>query len=71
MSATKGRLVLFLISGIAFASSISFTADLDMSHPASSRALICSTTASISLVLAVVIDWIEIGESPPIATSPT
>ena len=54
----------------ASASSQCGTATRTMSTPAATREAICCRVALMSAVFVVVIDWIEIGASPPIFTEP-
>ena len=66
-----GILISFFISLSAAASSKSFTAILIISQPAFSNFFIWETVDFISFVFVLVIDWIEIKESPPTGTLPT
>src|SRR5262245_53304376 len=60
-----------LISLRTAASSFLGTVTRTISQPASSRRWIWATVASTSLVSGVVIDWTQIGLSPPTTLSPT
>ena len=66
-----GMLVCFTICDRAFVESSSGHETLTMSAPASSRSLICFTVPAISVVRVLVMDWTDIGASPPTKTSPT
>ena len=71
MSAMTGTVDFAAIASSALASSQCGTATRTMSTPAATSDAICCNVASMSEVLVVVIDWIEIGASPPTATLPT
>ncbi len=71
MSATTGTVDFAAIASNAFASSQCGTATRTMSTPAATSDAICCSVALMSAVLVVVIDWIEMGASPPTATPPT
>src|SRR5215207_2556655 len=71
MSATTGTVDLAAIAVRASASSQCGTATRTMSTPAATSEAICCRVALMSAVLVVVIDWMRIGASPPIVTSPT
>src|SRR5512132_2349598 len=70
-SATTGTVDLAAIAVRASASSQCGTATRTMSTPAATSEAICCRVALMSAVLVVVIDWMRIGASPPIVTSPT
>ncbi len=71
MSAMTGIWLCLAISGRASASSCDGTATRTMSQPVAVSSAICCSVALTSEVSVVVIDWTEIGASPPTATEPT
>src|SRR5919197_1397237 len=71
MSATTGTVDLAAIAVSASASSQWGTATRTMSTPAATNDAICCRVALMSAVFVVVIDWMRMGASPPIVTSPT
>ena len=71
MSAMIGSPAPSTIAGSASASGMPGTATRTMSTPASRRRPTCSSVASTSYVLVVVIDWMLTGAPPPIAMPPT
>jgi len=71
MSAMIGSPAPATIAGSASASGIPGTATRTMSAPASRRRRTCSSVASTSCVLVVVIDWTLTVAPPPMATPPT
>ena len=70
MSATTGTVDFAAIATSASASSQCGTATRTMSTPAATSEAICCSVALMSAVFVVVIDWIDTGASPPIATPP-
>ena len=71
MSATTGTVDFAAIATSASASSQCGTATRTMSTPVATSEAICCSVALMSAVFVVVIDWIETGASPPIATRPS
>jgi hypothetical protein len=71
MSAITGICDFRAITGSASASSWLGQATRTMSQPAAVSSAICWRVASISVVRVVVMDWTEIGASPPTWTEPT
>src|SRR5579872_907588 len=71
MSATSGTGEPALILSQAAAAFASGTETRAISQPAAASAWICSSVAAQSSVRVVVIDWTDIGASPPIVTVPT
>ncbi len=71
MSAMIGRPAAATMAGSASASGMPGTATRTMSAPASRRRPICSSVASTSCVLVVVIDCTLTGAPPPIGMPPT
>ena len=71
MSAIRGILIWSRIAQQAATSSFLGTVTRTISQPASSRRWICATVSATSKVFVVVIDWTQIGFSPPTTTSPT
>ena len=70
MSATTGTVDFAAMATSASASSQCGTATRTMSTPAATNEAICCSVALMSAVFVVVIDWIEMGASPPIFTEP-
>ena len=66
-----GILAPFFISFNAFAASISGTAHRIISQPAFSSSFISVSVDFTSLVSVFVMDWTDMGASPPTFTSPT
>ena len=60
----------FEISPSAFAARRLGAVIRTISHPASTRSMVCRVVARISKVSVVVIDWTRIGLLPPTETSP-
>src|SRR5262249_29932218 len=71
MSAMTGIWECLAISGSASASSWLGTATRTMSQPEAVSSAICCSVVLTSAVSVVVMDWTEIGASPPTATEPT
>src|SRR5437763_1419297 len=70
MSATMGTPASATIAGSALASASWGTATRTMSAPWVARAWAWTRVAETSSVLVVVIDWMEMGASPPMSTVP-
>src|SRR3954453_6254560 len=71
MSAMTGMADFLAIAGSASASSWLGTATRTIWHPAAVSSAICCRVLLTSAVRVVVIDWTEIGASPPTGTPPT
>src|SRR3954466_16274651 len=71
MSAITGIADFLAIAGSASASSWLGTATRTIWHPAAVSSAICCRVLLTSAVRVVVIDWTEIGASPPTGTPPT
>ena len=71
MSAIIGTELAFTILERAVAASMSGTATLTISHPASVRDAIWWEVAETSLVSVLVMDWTTTGCVPPTGTLPT
>ena len=65
MSAITGICDFMAMIGSASASSALGTATRTMSHPEAVSSAICCSVPLMSVVLVLVIDWTEIGASPP------